>query len=135
MNEAYITQFINHGHVPDPTGNDRNEDGYLKCQKCPAVVASYEGGKLCPFAETIHISVHRREISTILDSFGGMKSGKKITKKVKQMYSRDIRRLTEQAVDERLQAFNDIVKPKPKWVPAIVWKWMRNAILKEEIKI
>ena len=135
MSEAYITQFINHGHTPDPTGNDRNKDGYLKCKNCPAVVNSYEAGKICPQAQLIHISVHRREVMAMLDNFGGIKSGKKITKKVRQMYSRDIRRLTTQAVDERLEGLNEIVKKKPKYMPAFVWKWIRNAVLAEEIKI
>lgn len=129
------TQFIYYGHTPDPQGLDRSKSGALKCQKCPAVAGTYEAGKVCPQAEMIHISVMRKEVNTLMTEFGGIKSGKKIRKKVSQMYKRDVKRLTRMEVDERLKALNDMVRPKPKWMPARAWRWLQAIVLRDQVSV
>lgn len=120
-----ITQLIHYGHTPKENN----------CMHCGAKAGSYEAGKVCPNAEMIHISIMRKEINTLMTEFGGLKSGKKIQKKVSQMYKRDVKRLTKMEVDERLKAFNDIVRKKPKYFPRFLWNWIRNLVLTDTLSI
>lgn len=135
MSEPYITEFINHGHKPDEHWQNRTEDGFLECQNCTAICGDESARQVCPKAEMIHVSVMRREINMLLENFAEIKSGKKIKKKVTQMFKRDIRRLTEMEVEERVKALNEAFKPKPKWLPHFIWSGMKSALLKKGVSI
>lgn len=134
MRQEELKEFIDHGHVPDKADTFIN-DSFIECKNCPAIVGEDSARTVCPKAEMIHVSVMRREINMLLENFGDIKSGKKIKKKVTQMFKRDIRRLTEQEVEERVKALNEAFKPKPKWLPHFIWSGMKSALLKRGVRI
>lgn len=120
--------FIDHGHISE------KYDWDTTCKRCGVEID--EGYGICPQAETIHMSTHRKEIARLMNNFGGVKSGKKITKKINQIYGKSLRELTEKQVDDRLKNFNEnLIKPKPKYIPRKVWNWLKAIILEEKIKI
>ena len=131
---SYVGQMIMYGHhkggMVETLPADRS------CEACGAQPGSYEAGKLCIAAEMIHVSVMRREVDTLMSEFGGIKSGKKIRRKITQMYGRDTKRLTEQTVDARLKDFNEkLIRPKPKYCPTWVWKTLRSILLRDTIQV
>ncbi len=119
-------------------GHRGETQGSSKCI-CGADMRSEAGQRLCPKAEYIHIDVHRSEIKTLVSSFGTMKNGAKIRRKVNQIYGRQIDDLAQNAKREldaeiarRLANFNSMAKEKPRYIPTIVWKILLDIVLKND---
>jgi hypothetical protein len=51
---------------------------------------------------------------------GNTKSGRKLAKKARQIYRRDVQKTAR----EQAKVIGNILKPKPKWIPMGVWAWM-----------
>jgi hypothetical protein len=79
---------------------------------------------VCPKAEYVHVKVMNREIKLVVDNFGQVKSGKKLAKKVAKLYMKEMRKVTEERADQLYKDFNEHIKPKPKWMPAKLWRWI-----------
>ena len=91
-----------------------------------------------PGPEWIHIDQHRAEINALVDDLSRVKSGKKIRRKVNQIYGKQLRKHANSArkeldaeIERRLEVFNSMVKPKPKWLPTRVWRWLQTLLLKD----
>lgn len=85
---------------------------------------------------------HRQETATLVATFGHGTGGKKIRKKVNQVYGRQLRDLAMESKKEldmevarRLAHFNSMVREKPTWVPTIVWRWLQNMVLKNDTMV
>lgn len=139
MNEAIADLanakiFKHMGHNP--------EAGSYVCRHCQANMNSEPGQRICPRAEYIHIDVHRSEVQTLVRTFGNVKSGAKIRKKVNQIYGRQLADMAGEAKKEldaevarRLAHFNGMVKTKPRWVPTWAWKILLDIVLKSDTMV
>lgn len=52
-------------------------------------------------------------------------SGKKIAKKVRQQYNREIKK----TVEENVYHFADAFRPRPKWIPKMIWRKIVNRVV------
>lgn len=59
----------------------------------------------------------------------------KLAKKIRQMYKRDVRGIVKEAtadLNADLMGKNPPLKPKPKFVPKAVWKWIVFKVINKE---
>lgn len=105
------------GHEYD----DRTEDGYGKCRNCEAVENTDKAVEICPKAQFIHISVLEDQVGRMVNVTSS-KSGKKISKKIQQQFGRQMRRNAEISAKQMMKSFEEHLKPKPKWLPAFLYR-------------
>ena len=67
-------------------------------------------------------------------------SGKKIRRKVNQQYGRAMRKLMQEhkaeldrRIEEKMENLESALKPKPKWIPTPVWRWLQDLVVKRDI--
>lgn len=120
----------------------RDTEGRIVCKRCNASMGTEQAARICPAAEFIGYDIHKREVQTLIDTFGNAKTGKKIRKKVNQMYGRQVNDLAMQAkqeldreVERRLEKFNGMVREKPRFVPTIVWRMLLHMTLKSDTMV
>lgn len=61
--------------------------------------------------------------------FEGVTSGKKMAKKLRQIYQRDLNALAAKRTDALYKTFEEHIRPKPWWVPGAVWKVIQRVVL------
>lgn len=61
--------------------------------------------------------------------FVGVTSGKKMAKKLRQIYQRDLHKLADKRTDALYKTFEEHIRPKPWWVPGAVWKVIQRIVL------
>lgn len=118
----YTTIFKRNGHVESYSGRD-DQDRIL-CVKCGVAMSTPEADIVCTKAEYIHVSVHTREIQLLISQFGNTKSGKKISKKVNKLYKHEMEKFAQEATDQLYKDFQEHIKPRPKWMPEKLWRWI-----------
>lgn len=64
------------------------------------------------------MSETRRPLSNE-EVIGNTKSGRKLAKKARQIYRRDVQKTAR----EQAKLIGNVLKPKPKWVPWPIWMW------------
>lgn len=137
-NEAINSIAKRHGHELD--WSDRLERQV--CVRCEAAAGSDAGNRICPRAEWLHINVHRNEMQALVNNIGNTTGGAKMRRKVNQIYGRQMKDLEraakkelDKAVQARLAQMESAMKPKPKWVPTIVWNLLLDTVLKRDIMV
>lgn len=127
-NESYIRTFLNHGHIVS--------DGDLGvCRNCYCRSDAPQASKICPKATMIHVEVMRREVALLMDTFGNGTSGKKIRRKVNQIYKRGLKQKIQEEADQRLKALNELVKPRPKWIHPRIWSWIQGIVFEDKVSL
>lgn len=122
--------MIRNGHKPSTLGSLPTNLQW-RCEKCFALEKTPVAHQICPKAEMVHISVLRSEVEAIGRQFGGSTSTKKIAKKVKQVYGRNIRLMAKEKVDGTFKDFEEHIRPKPRYIPEKIWKVIQNIVLKD----
>jgi len=100
-------------------GETKPADGH--CEKCGALPESNGASEICPKAEFVHISVLEDQVARMAD-IASSKSGQKIQKKIQQYFGRQMRRNAEISAKQMMRSFEDHLKPKPKWLPAFLYR-------------
>lgn len=136
--DSDVGVMIKHGHHRSlfQYGGEVTLPGDRHCEDCGARCGSEAAAKICPSAEMVHVEVMRHEVNTIVDTIGKSTTGKKIRKKVNQLYGRGVKRLTEQEVEARLRDFDEkLMKPKPKYLPVWIWNMVKGMVLRDRINV
>jgi hypothetical protein len=69
-----------------------------------------------------------------MEGFENIKSNKKIAKKAKQMYRREVRDIAKKQVDGLYKTFEEHVRPKPRYVPEWIWRGLQRIVLMHYVK-
>ena len=83
----------------------------------------------------IHVEVMRLEVALLMDTFGNGTSGKKIRRKVNQIYKRGLKQKIQEEADQRLKALNELVKPRPKWIHPRIWSWIQGIVFEDKVSL
>lgn len=62
-----------------------------------------------------------------------VKSGRKIAKKMRQTYQRELNSLARDRVDNLYKTFEEHIRPKPKFIPVFIWKTLQKIVLRHYI--
>ena len=123
----YTEKFLRAGHTIGPS--IRDEQGRIVCDRCGVAMSTDEADLVCPKADYVHVAVMNREIKLIMDNFGGIKSGKKIQKKVAKLYQKEMSKFAQEKTEELYKSFEEHIKPRPKWMPEKVWRWIGSKFI------
>lgn len=121
MTLSYLETFKRNGHEEDGT---RDTEGRLVCTKCGIPCSTEQANIVCPKADYVHIEVMNREIQLIVNEFGKVKSGKRLAKKVSKLYGKEMKKAAKEKTDELYKSFEEHIKPRPKWMPVWLWRWI-----------
>lgn len=77
----------------------------------------------------------RDEIQSELERGGllGLESGRKVSKKLRKMYKKDLNKLAKERVDGMYHTFEEHIRVKPRWVPGQVWKVIQRIVLQHYV--
>lgn len=120
--DSVVGVMIKNGHHQHGTIETLPMDRH--CEACGAGPDSPEAKLVCKAATYVHVSVMSREINLIVNSFGKVKSGKKLAKKVAQLYGKEMRNFAREKTDALYKSFEEHIKPRPKWMPERLWRWI-----------
>lgn len=125
--ESIVGQMIRNGHHKHGTLETLPADRH--CEQCGASTESPEALQVCKAATFVHVSVLNREIQLVVNNFGQVKSGKKLSKKVAKLYSKEMRKVTEEKANELYKSFEEHIKPRPTWMPERLWRWVGSKFI------
>lgn len=125
--DSIVGVMIKNGHHKHGTLDTLPADRH--CETCGAETESPEARNICRGAEYVHIDVLNREIKLVVDNFGQVKSGKKLSKKVAKLYAKEMRKVTEEKADELYKSFEEHIKPRPTWMPEGLWRWIGSKFI------
>jgi hypothetical protein len=103
--------------------NDEPDELMEKEQE--ALSAAFERGKRIGAVE------ERAKMTQELKNHGfdGITSGRKVAKKLRQYYGRSLEEQANERVNGMYKTFEEHIRPKPKWIPAIVWRVIQRCVL------
>jgi len=125
--ESIVGQMIRNGHHKHGTLETLPADRH--CETCGATTDSPEARNVCRGAEYVHVEVLNREIKMVVDNFGQVKSGRKLSKKVAKLYSKEMRKVTEEKASALYKSFEEHIKPRPTWMPERLWRWVGSKFI------
>lgn len=125
--ESIVGQMIRNGHHKHGTLETLPEDRH--CETCGATTDSPEARTVCRGAEYVHVEVLNREIKLVVNEFGSVKSGKKLSKKVAKLYGKEMRNFAREKTDEIYKSFEEHIKPRPNWMPEKLWHWIGSKFI------
>lgn len=125
--QSIVGVMIKNGHHKHGTLETLPEDRH--CEACGATTDSPQAKLVCPKAEYVHTDVMTREIQLVVNSFGNIKSGKKLSKKVAKLYGKEMRQFAKEKTDEIYKSFEEHIKPRPKWMPERLWHWIGSKFI------
>lgn len=125
--ESIVGQMIKNGHHRH--GTKETLPGDRHCETCGALPESEEAKMVCRGAEFVHVEVLNREINLVVTTFGKVKSGKKLQRKVGQLYRREMRTAVQEKTDALYKSFEEHIKPRPTWMPERLWRWIGSKFI------
>lgn len=75
----------------------------------------------------------RAEEEVEANGFGNIKSGKKLARKLRQTYQRELRDAAQDRTDRLYKTFEDHIRPKPFLIPGPVWRVIQRVVLQHYI--
>jgi len=127
MPDSIVGQMIQNGHHRHGTLDTLPAD--RTCEQCGAKPDSPEARLVCRNAEYVSTGVMAREIKLIVDNFGKVKSGKKLQRKVAQLYGKEMRKFAQEKTEELYKSFEEHIKPRPTWMPERLWRWIGSKFI------
>lgn len=125
--DSIVGQMIQNGHHKHGTIETLPADRH--CEACGARTESEEALMVCPKAEYVSVGVLNREIKLVVNTFGKVKSGKKLQRKVSKLYGKEMRKVVEQRADALYKSFEEHIKPRPNWMPERLWRWIGSKFI------
>lgn len=112
---SMLRQWLNEDRITDPNKMVTNDDILVWLGTIVEQAKEEERNNL------------KNEIKT--QGFDGVTSGKKMAKKLRQIYKRELDDLAADRTDKLFKTFEEHIRPKPQWIPAPVWKVIQRAVL------
>lgn len=125
--DSIVGVMIKNGHHRHGTLDTLPADRH--CETCGATPESPEARLVCKGAEYVHVEILNREIKLVVNEFGSVKSGKKLSKKVAKLYGKEMAKYAKEKTDELYKSFEEHIKPRPKWMPERVWRWIGSKFI------
>lgn len=65
--------------------------------------------------------------------FGNIKSGKKLAKKLRQAYGRELHDAAQDRTKKLYKTFEEHIRPQPRFVPTFAWRLIQRIVLQHYV--